>query len=227
MIGDGDWYNHNSAVKTARNLYNNHKIGTFTVAFGTGISSRGLRYFNELALAGGTKKAIVAQTAASLTSQLKQLINQIIASKLSFTAPAITATIEEGGSLYQAQFDYQQNKEWVGTISRTKINGDGSLDTSSSAGNWSAAEKIPNPSARKIWSVIPGTDYKTDYNNFTDSNTTEIGNVFALFGNDILDFHRDTNNSAGSSLNRRCANSAGVIDGITDDQIGLINFIRG
>mgnify|MGYP007000139806 len=58
-------------------------------------------------------------------------------------------------------------------------------------------------------------------------NTTEIGNVFALFGNDILDFHRDTNNSAGSSLNRRCANSAGVIDGITDDQIGLINFIRG
>ena len=227
VIGDGDWYNHNSAVRTARNLYNNHKIGTFTVAFGTGISSRGLRYFNELALAGGTKKAIVAQTAASLTSQLKQLINQIIASKLSFTAPAITATIEEGGSLYQAQFDYQQNKEWVGTISRTKINGDGSLDTSSSAGNWSAAEKIPNPSARKIWSVIPGTDYKTDYNNFIDSNTTEIGNVFALFGNDILDFHRDTNNSAGSSLNRRCANSAGVIDGITDDQIGLINFIRG
>ena len=226
VIGDGDWYNHNSAVSTARNLYNNHGISTFTVAFGTGISSSGLRNFNNLALAGGTKKAIVATTAAALTSQLKQLINQIIASKLSFTAPAITATIEEGGSLYQAQFDYMQNKEWVGTISRTKINADGSLDTKDS-GNWSAAEKLPLPSSRKIWSVIPGTDYKTDYNNFRDSNATEIGNVFSIFGNDILDYHRDTNNSAGSSLNRRCANSPGVIDGTSDDLSGLINFIRG
>ena len=226
VIGDGDWYNHNSAVSTARNLYNNHSISTFTVAFGTGISSSGLRNFNNLALAGGTKKAIVATTAAALTSQLKQLINQIIASKLSFTAPAITATIEEGGSLYQAQFDYMQNKEWVGTISRTKINPDGSLDSKDS-GNWSAAEMLPSPSSRKIWSVIPGTDYKTDYNNFRDSNSTAIGNVFSIFGNDILDYHRDTNNSAGSSLNRRCANSPGVIDGTSDDLSGLINFIRG
>mgnify|MGYP000077945430 CR=1 FL=1 len=226
VIGDGDWYNQNSAVSTARNLYNNHSISTFTVAFGTGISSSGLRNFNNLALAGGTKKAIVATTAAALTSQLKQLINQIIASKLSFTAPAITATIEEGGSLYQAQFDYMQNKEWVGTISRTKINPDGSLDSKDS-GNWSAAEKLPRPSSRKIWSVIPGTDYKTDYNNFRDSNSTAIGNVFSIFGNDILDYHRDTNNSAGSSLNRRCANSPGVIDGTSDDLSGLINFIRG
>ena len=226
VIGDGDWYSHNSAVRTARMLYNNNEISTFTVAFGTGISSNGLRNFNQLALAGGTKKAIVATTAASLTTQLKQLINQIIASKLSFTAPAITATIEEGGSLYQAQFDYQQNKEWIGTISRTKINGDGSIDTTDK-GNWSAAEKMPSPSSRKIWSVIPGTDYKTDYNNFKDSNATEIGNVFALFGNDILDYHRDTNNSAGSSLNRRCASSAGVIDGTSDDLSGLVNFIRG
>ena len=69
---------------------------------------------------------------------------------------AITATINKGGSLYQAQFDYQQNKEWIGTISRTKINADGSLDLSPSAGNWSAAEQIPLPAKRKIWSVIPG-----------------------------------------------------------------------
>ena len=227
VIGDGDWYNHSPALSSAKNLFNNHQISTFTVAFGTGISAAGKKRFNELAKAGGTKQAIVATTGASLTSQLKQLISEIIAAKLSFTAPAITATINKGGSLYQAQFDYQQNKEWIGTISRTKINADGSLDLSPSAGNWSAAEQIPLPAKRKIWSVIPGTDYTVDYNNFRDTNATEIGNVFALFGNDILDYHRVSNNSAGSSLNRRCANSAGVADGTTDDLKGLINFIRG
>ena len=55
-----------------------------------------------------------------LKTQLKAAISQIIASKLSFTAPAITATIEKGGSLYQAQFDYRQNKEWQGTINKNK-----------------------------------------------------------------------------------------------------------
>ena len=67
-----------------------------------------------MAIAGGTKDVIIANTTASLKSQLKAAISQIIASKLSFTAPAITATVTEGGSLFQAQFDYEQNKEWRG-----------------------------------------------------------------------------------------------------------------
>ena len=66
-------------------------------------------------------KAIVAPTAESLKTQLAAAVSQIIASKLSFTAPAITATLNSDGSLYQAQFDYAQNKEWTGTIKRTKI----------------------------------------------------------------------------------------------------------
>ena len=72
-------------------------------------------------------KAIVATTAQSLKTQLKAAISQIIAQNLSFTAPAITATIEQGGSLYQAQFDYEQNKEWKELLTRTKLNPDGSL----------------------------------------------------------------------------------------------------
>ena len=90
---DGDWYNHSKAVAMAKNLFNNYKIPTFAIAFGTGISSRGMRYFNELAVAGGTTKAIVAPTAESLKTQLAAAASQIIASKLSFTAPAITATL--------------------------------------------------------------------------------------------------------------------------------------
>ena len=108
VIGDGDWYNHSRAVAKATAL-KNKGVKTFAVAFGTGISSSGKRNFDRLAAAGGTTQAIVATTAESLKTQLKSAISQIIASKLSFSAPAITATLNSSGSLYQAQFDYAQN----------------------------------------------------------------------------------------------------------------------
>ena len=227
VIGDGDWYNHSGAVAKASSLFQVHGIRTYTVAFGTGISASGLRNFNALAVAGGTTKAIVATTGESLKSQLKAAISQIIANKLSFTAPAITATVDAGGSVYQAKFNYEQNKEWTGTLTSTKINADGTFDDPPVV-NWDTANVLDSPSSRKIWSVIPGTDYAAEnYNNFNQNNAVAIGNVMAIYGNDILDYHRDTNNSDGSTNNRRCATTSGVIDGVTDDQIGLINFIRG
>ena len=78
-----------------------------------------MRYFNELAVAGGTNKAIIAPTEIFKNS-MAAAVSQIIASKLSFTAPAITATLNSDESLYQAQFDYAQNKEWTGTIKEQK-----------------------------------------------------------------------------------------------------------
>ena len=64
---------------------------------------------------------IWADTPQSLTSQLQSKIQQIIADRLSFTAPAITATIQEGGSLYQAQFDFKMHNEWEGHLIRKSI----------------------------------------------------------------------------------------------------------
>ena len=226
VIGDGDWGGHSSAMTMAKNLFKNKKIPTFAVAFGTGISSSGLRRFNDLAKAGGTTKAIIAPTAAALKTQLQAAISQIIASKLSFTAPAITATLNEDGSLYQAQFDYAQNKEWNGTIKRTKIDKNGKLYPKDKD-NWSAVEKLPKSGNRKIWSAIPNTDYTTNYNNWTTSNATAIDDLVTLMGFDVQDYHRKTNNSDGSTNNKRCANQAGVADGTDDDLKGLINFIRG
>ncbi|GIS22057.1 MAG: hypothetical protein CM15mP122_5630 [Bacteroidota bacterium] len=60
------------------------------------------------------EKAIIALTPEDLKSELTSRIRQIIADKLAFTAPSITATIQEGGSLYQAQFAYEQYGEWRG-----------------------------------------------------------------------------------------------------------------
>ena len=82
---------------------------------------------------------------------------------------------------------------------------------------------MPAPDQRKIWSVgIPGTNYKSDYNNFTKANSADIGALFSLYKNAIVDFHNDSD-----TTNNRCANQAGVIDGNSDDQEGLIEFIRG
>ena len=71
MIGDGSWYNHNSAKSVVTNLLNQHKIKTFTVAYGGGIGSSGIRNFKAMAQAGGTNDVIIANTTASLKAQLK------------------------------------------------------------------------------------------------------------------------------------------------------------
>ena len=67
------------------------------------------------------EETIVANTPGQLKTKLQSKIQQIIADRLSFTAPSITATIQEGGDLYQAQFNYEQHGEWQGTILRKAI----------------------------------------------------------------------------------------------------------
>ena len=223
VIGDGSWYNHSRAKTAVTNLKNQKGIKTFTVAYGGGIGTSGIRNFREMAQAGGTNDVIIANTTASLKAQLKAAISQVIASKLSFTAPAITATIEKGGSLYQAQFDYMQNKEWQGTLTRTAINSSGVVDITDS-GNWSAAQKLPTPNKRKIWSVIPGTDYTTNYNNFTAANWSQVNTLFQQTNNEVANYHSVTDNPVNT---RRCASTSGVANGTDDDVKGLINFIRG
>ena len=223
VIGDGDWWGHNSAQSIVTKLLNQHKIKTFTVAYGGGLSSNGVNNFRKMAQAGGTNDVIIANTTASLKSQLKAAISQIIASKLSFTAPAITATIEKGGSLFQAQFDYVQNKEWQGTLTRTAINSSGVIDTNDKS-NWSAIDQLPSPDNRKIWSEIPGTDYKSNYNNFVDTNWSEINTLFQQTNNEVSGYHSVSDNPVNS---QRCKNTSGVSNGTDDDIKGLINFVRG
>ena len=87
---------------------------------------------------------------------------------------------------------------------------------------------MPAPDKRKIWSPIPGTDYKTDYNNFVDTNWTEINSIFGYTGNEVPAYHNKTFTAGTSSYpsNTPCATS-GVENDPDDDVKGLINFIRG
>ena len=230
VIGDGDMGNTSSAETKVKNLLNQKKVKTFTVAYGGGLSSNGIRQLDRIAKAGGTSRVIKADTTDQLKAQLNAAIRSVIADKLSFTAPAITATIEEGGSLFQAQFKYKQNMEWQGALTRTAISKEGVVNEKDS-GNWNASDMIPAPAARKIWGIIPGVDYKTDYNNYVEANSALIQSQFSLFGNAVGDYHRDTPKVSGVTGNTRCSrkgdSTATIADGTDDDVKGLISFSRG
>ena len=267
IIGDGAWNSHDDAEARITTLRTDHGVKTLVVAYGGGISETGLRNFGLMAQAGscGTpcpadddtcvdecEPAIIADSPNSLLTQLQSKIEQIVANRLSFTAPSITATIEEGGSLYQAQFDYTHKQEWKGTINRKEIQSDGTLcdfyenaegtivcscgSADRCGNNWSAAERTHTiRESRKIWTALgTGADYiqtdATAWNNWTTANATAISDLFGELGNEVVDFHRRTTDGSGSTVQRYCWDETGdtsILDGNTDDISGLINFVRG
>ena len=145
-----------------------------------------MRIFDELAYRGSCdatsvteaanradcEPTIVARTPSELKTLLSQKIRQILAEKLAFTAPSITATIQQGGSLYQAQFAYEQYGEWQGTILRKEILGDGTVfHERDHEGNWDAAKKIRKQAlnnTRNIWTQLPTPDRPEDADAETD-----------------------------------------------------------
>ena len=236
VIGDGNLTGDNSLAKNQIENLATQGIITIMVGYGPGLTPQGRVTFNEFAavgdpegvLSGGeTASAIFAKTPHSLRSQLSSILSGIISQKFSFTAPAISATIQEGGSLFQATFEYRQNKEWKGTLLRKKVDKQGIVDEND-VGNWSFVEELSSPSDRKIWTVLNGNspDYTLDYNNFKGSNHVEVGQLFTLTGGIVADYHRQSS-IGGSAVRARCNDQVGVADGGADDVIGLIEFTRG
>jgi len=235
VIGDGAWKHGPQAEIDIRLLRTSLGVKTIVVAYGGGIEkgSTSMDKFDAMAIAGscddptGASKdcesTIVAETPQELKTELQSKIQQIIAERLSFTAPSITATIQEGGSLYQAQFNYEQHGEWQGTILRKTIKVDGTVEHSENApGNWDAAKVLKDigSSDRNIWTVLPGAPYIGNWNNWTtvSANKLEIENLFDLTDNTVLDYHNTTSNCKAKTFGK---------DGTDDDVEGLINFIRG
>ena len=87
----------------------------------------------------------------------------------------ITAEIEDtedDHAIYQAQFYYQQHEEWRGHIIRKSINLEGEVDPDAS---WDAAEEMPGPNARKIWTALEDVPYEENvWDNFKIANAEEI-----------------------------------------------------
>jgi len=235
VIGDGAWNesNHDWAVDKIKDLRDEKKVKTLVVAYGDGIKTSHIdNRFRPIALAGSCdgvlgvdpecEDVIEAKTPQDLKTRLQDKITQILADRLAFTAPSITATIQEGGSLYQAQFNYIQHAEWTGTIYRKGLDKDGNVchdaDPTICPGNWDAAKKLSELGAasRKIWTVLPDKPYIGNWNNWIVGNNTEINELFEKTGNIVQDYH-----NPGSE----CAIADG--SGNSDDIDGLIKFVRG
>ena len=234
IIGDGGFSqsDRDAALIDINAMWNNFGIKTFTVAYGGGLGGTSLQRLDDLAAAGQTTESIIATTPASLKSQLQAQITEIIGKKFAYNAPAIAPYddgIENGNSLFQATFEVEKNEQWSGNLYRYELKNDGTIDKLSDK-NWNMNQQIPSPDSRKIWSIIPGTDYTTDYNNFKEANSTIMANtgVFDLFGYEVADFHRDTVDADNPGVNRiRCNTNNLVNDGNLDDIKGLISFVRG
>mgnify|MGYP003305391893 CR=1 FL=1 len=172
------------------------------------------------------ERAIGANTPEDLKTEIESKIRQIIAERLAFSAPSITATLEEGGSVYQAQFSYQQTGEWKGHLFRKTILPSSEIKHSPSYGeNWDAGVvmKQRGSNVRKIWTALDASgnnsaNYVGNWNNWNENNYNEINTLFEFTGNLVRDFHNS---------NTTCSFVDGVADGNIDDIKGLINFVRG
>jgi len=227
VIGDGRWSHHNSAEARVANLRENGVISLF-IGYGGGLSATGIKNFKDMAVTGSCDKAgdadchaaLFPEDAATLKSDLEDKIRQILAEKLAFTAPSITATIQEGGSLYQAQFAYEQYGEWQGTILRKTLNPDGSVDHDlSTPGNWDASAEVQAQAGagaganRNIWSAIEGVDYiGGDYawNNFHKNYQSDIQIALESLDYTISDYY-----------------TSATTCGEQDEVAGLILYMRG
>ena len=216
-------------------------IKTLMVAYGDGIGTQGMRIFDELAVVGSCDTAggddceetIVASTPQELQTTLQQKIRQILAERLAFTAPSITATIQQGGSLYQAQFGYEQFGEWQGTILRKTLNPDGTVEHDITAqGNWDAAVQVraqssggpDDPStndSRNIWTPLAdqSLNYIGNWDNVSDTSAPTLEQEMTRLGFELSNYHF-------SSVNSESSNCGG--DNTTNDERdGLLRFLAG
>ena len=230
VIGDGGWtIGHDEAKNHLRTLANSKNVETIMIAYGDTIDPAAIYKFDQMAAAGAMAdgmnypNAFRALDAQDLKTQLRTIVASITSENLSYTAPAIAGSVDDGGKVYQMQFDYYPNKEWEGSLKRSAINGP-QVDTNY---EWEAADQMPSPDTRQIWTSLDVLN--NDLKNFNDANSDKINlNLFTLTGNAVPDYHNDSGNINGSG---RCglsgANRPIVEDGDADDAKGLINFIKG
>ena len=129
VISDGRMFNEDRSIPNIKSLRQDLGVRTLFVAYGGSYTGVAVPIFDRFAKAGSCdvdgsiecEDTIVASTPQKLKEEIDSKIRQIIADRLSFSAPSITATLQEGGSIYQAQFNYEQNGEWRGRLLRKQI----------------------------------------------------------------------------------------------------------
>ena len=199
----------------------NPPVLTFAVGYGADVISnnKAKTDFRDIAIKGGTETATsqgvyYAETPADLKNVTDNIVQAIISRNIVLSSPSIASEFKRDGELFQSNFTNRTNKEWTGTVKKFAL--------PSLTEVWSANKVIPAPSSRKIWTALAGD---TSINNFNDGNVGKIRNLFTLQGNVINEYHRKTVGNYPANLTH-CSNF-GKDGTINDEDIGLINFVRG
>ncbi len=243
MSNNGNNYNwgwRNWGIENVIKALNNKRnpILTFTVGYGKDVynDNDAKKIFRKFAEKGGThdpgdnkKGFYIAETPADLKKVTDTIVQQILSRQVVFSSPSISSEVKRSGELFQGKFWNRSNKEWYGTVLKTSlISGSGAAEQNNQ--EWDAAEVMRTtsvtPASRNIWTSLPNS---SDINNFHEDNVDDIRNLFNLQGNIINEFHRVTLDPNDSNLSN-CSNATGatIRDGvILDEDIGLINFVRG
>ena len=167
VISDGEWENPSGVVTIANSLSSQSpSIKTFAVGFAIGGSSTN---YSNLAIAGGTKVPLYAENEDALLQNLTSAISQILSSRLTFNAPAISTETSTSEFIYQSTFSYYSNKQWEGNLKKYEfknsvIFGDAKLDAADNLNNRS-------PASRNIWTS--GLNV-SNINNFIDTYSSEL-----------------------------------------------------
>ena len=168
FISDGQWNNNHKVINELNDLRTKDKgklVKTFMVGFAlTGSQSN----YISTAVAGGTTAPLFADNEADLLATLTDAIKQAISGRLTFTTPAVMSDVQKGDFVYQATFEYANNKQWEGSVKKYQLNENGTFG----ATQWDAAETLNNrTSSRRIWTAGLSN---SNLNNFTTTNRDEI-----------------------------------------------------
>ena len=227
IIGDGAFTDEKSGISnTTLNVIKglaqkNPPVLTYAVGYGADVinNNKAKTDFTNIAINGGTETATTkgvyfAETPADLKNVTDNIVQAIISRNIVLSSPSIASEFKRDGELFQSNFTNRTNKEWTGTVRKFALPGLTEV--------WSANKVIPDPNNRKIWTALDGD---TSINNFNDGNVGKIRNLFTLTGNIIQEYHRKTLGNYPANL-LRCSNF-GKDGTINDEDMGLINFVRG
>ncbi|MDC0866175.1 PilC/PilY family type IV pilus protein [Candidatus Pelagibacter sp.] len=236
IIGDGEFLHAQTKPKQgAANILQTKGVLTFTVGYGEEVvnSAKAMKYFTDIATAGGTHKVVngvvteqgvyVAKTPDDLKAVIQKIVQTIVAKSYSFSSPSVSSNIENEGQIFQGKFQNRKNKEWVGNVIKTVLTDDG--QATSAKQTWNFSDLIKAPNQRNLWTALEGSAVK---NNFNISNVNSIKEYYSVTGNILDDYHRKTVGSNNLTYLTRCKNMPGVVDGVSlDEENGLIQFVRG
>ncbi len=181
FISDGSYGDRPEII--AKKLLANQNIKTFVVGFHSGYN---VNYVN-LAKGGGTypDSPIFTSNKGQLQQTLVSYIRQIIASRLTFTAPAVMpAGKTDTGSVFTSTFQVKRDHQWQGRLQRYDLdaNGEvGDLFKTAAGKEWDAGALLNERSAasRNIWTVgasklCSGKQLPSGENNFSKANSTVL-----------------------------------------------------